>query len=446
MASSPAIRLVFCAVLLACAAHVHGAEPVEPERITALNQYLASVKEQRWADALQPAERLLEIAKVEGPRSPQMTDALTRVGGVQFALGEYDNASSNFIAAITLAEKEEGPLDESLEEPLRGLGYTLAATDRHTEAVQVLERALLLSQRHNGLFDLSQRGLRQQLGNSLSEIGRGVEAEQQFRYILQTAEQAFGVDDIRLAETLDFVGDWYARWGHFESGRHLYRRAIELIETKATPVDARLINPLRSLSRSYTRELLFSNAGQVLVGPDGQISRPLRRTRLPEEGEEALVRAINVMETTERRNPLAFRSALIDAGDWFFLKDQEERALEYYRRALEEPAVDATSAATAGDPLSYPTQLDFAYPPVARRFLDRPEDRVIERKLVVDFTVTAEGAVEDLRVVESDATERMERETVLAMREALYRPRFENGEPVATQNVRYTQTFRELKN
>jgi hypothetical protein len=70
----------------------------------------------------------------------------------------------------------------------------------------------------------------------------------------------------------------------------------------------------------------------------------------------------------------------------------------------------------------------------------------MERRLVLEFTVSRSGDVVDPQIVESDATERMERETLASLRQALYRPRFKNGEPVDTPNVRYQQTFKDLKN
>ncbi len=88
--------------------------------------------------------------------------------------------------------------------------------------------------------------------------------------------------------------------------------------------------------------------------------------------------------------------------------------------------------------------LDYELPQVARRYFDRPPEKTIERRLVLEFTVTRTGEVVEPHVVESDGNERMERETLAAIREALYRPRFENGAPVDTPNVRFQQTFKEL--
>jgi len=183
-----------------------------------------------------------------------------------------------------------------------------------------------------------------------------------------------------------------------------------------------------------------------VMGENGTLARPLRRTRLPEEGLDALLRALTLMEIDEQRNSTALRVGLVDLGDWHFLMDNEAEALKYYRRALEQPYTSPSDSALVGDPLSHPVQLDYVLPQVARRYMDRPEERTEDRSLVVEFTVTKSGAVVDPKIVESSASLRMERETLTSIARALYRPRFEGNDPVDTPNVRFTQTFRDLKN
>jgi hypothetical protein len=265
--------------------------------------------------------------------------------------------------------------------------------------------------------------------------------------LLQTAETAYGKDDLRFAEIEDVGGDWYSRRGFFEIGRDLYRHAIKTIETKAGANDPKLVNPLRSLGRSFILELLYTNAGAIRAPTNGGF-RLLSRARLPGEGEEAMVRAVQIMEANGVRNPTVFRVALIDSGDWYLLKNNRDKALDFYTRALQLPAGTVTETALIGDPLSFPSMLDYVQPPVARRYLerDRAPEKLIERKLTLEFTVSSKGAVVEPRIVESDATERMERESLVSIREALYRPRFENGVAVDTPNVRYQQTFKDLKN
>jgi tetratricopeptide (TPR) repeat protein len=440
--------MLVCAALLAANGPSVAADATDRDRDAPLSRYQASIQERRWEDALAPAQQLVDATRAkDGEQSLPTAEALIRLAGVQFQLKDYPNAEANFVTALRIREKLGGALARGLEEPLSGLGLTLAATNRHAEAAQVLERALLVSQRQNGLFDVSQSGLRLQLANSLIESGRGLEAHQQMQNLLQTAETAYGKSDVRFAEIQDIGGDWYARWGFFEIGRELYRRAIQTIETKAGPNDPKLVNPLRSLGRSFIRELLFTNAGLIRAPSNGGF-RLLSRTRLPAEGEEAMVRAVRIIEANGVRSPTVFRVALIDSGDWYLLKNNRDKALEFYSKALQLPAGTVTETALIGDPLSFPAMLDYEQPPVARRYLerDRPPEKLIDRKLTLEFTVSSSGEVKDPRIVESDASERMERETLASIREALYRPRFENGVPVDTPNVRYQQTFKDLKN
>ena len=439
--------LLVCAALLTANGPAVAADATAGDRDAPLLKYQASIKERRWEDALVPAQQLVDLTKAkEGEQSLPMAEALIRLGGVQFQLKDYATAEASFVNALRIREQQGGALSRGLEEPLSGLGLTLAATNRHAEAAQVLERALLVSQRQNGLFDVSQNGLRLQLANRLIESGRALEAHQQMQSLLQTAETAYGKNDLRFAEIQDVGGDWYSRWGFFEIGRELYRQAIRTIETRSGPNDPKLINPLRSLGRSFIRELLFTNAG-LIRAPSNSGFRLLSRGRLPAEGEDAIVRAVRIMEANGPQNPTVFRVALIDSGDWYLLKNKRGKALEFYAKALQLPTATVTETALVGDPLSFPAMLDYEQPQVARRYLerDRSSEKLIERKLTLEFTVSSNGDVLDPRVVESDASERMERETLASIRGALYRPRFENGVPVDTANVRYQQTFRDLK-
>jgi TonB family protein len=82
---------------------------------------------------------------------------------------------------------------------------------------------------------------------------------------------------------------------------------------------------------------------------------------------------------------------------------------------------------------------------VARRLRDRPADTVVERVAIAEFTVDEAGKVRDARIVEGDAGEAQREAFLAAIQRAQYRPRFVDGRPVATENVRFRETFRESK-
>ena len=71
----------------------------------------------------------------------------------------------------------------------------------------------------------------------------------------------------------------------------------------------------------------------------------------------------------------------------------------------------------------------------------RLEKRMEELKIELSFTVTSEGDLEEIEVINSTAPVKLDRLVVDALRKAHYRPGLVNGLPVTTKNVSLVQTF-----
>ena len=67
--------------------------------------------------------------------------------------------------------------------------------------------------------------------------------------------------------------------------------------------------------------------------------------------------------------------------------------------------------------------------------------RMEELKIELSFTVTSEGDLEEIEVINSTAPVKLDRLVVDALRKAHYRPGLVNGLPVTTKNVSLVQTF-----
>ena len=91
--------------------------------------------------------------------------------------------------------------------------------------------------------------------------------------------------------------------------------------------------------------------------------------------------------------------------------------------------------------MSEPAPLYYKPPSSAAKRPDRDDDEHLEHFVEVEFTVTAEGRVTDTKTVATDANESMDKSVQIALRRARYRPRFENGAPVATKGVRHRQVL-----
>jgi tetratricopeptide (TPR) repeat protein len=403
--------------------------------------------------ALKTAQEALESARSARPRrTHEVVEALTMIGRAYVALENPAAAENHFVEAVQLVETRLGAFDRRLIEPLTQLGRLYASTHHHEQAVATLERALILSRRNVGLYDLSQAAILQQLAESYTQLGAFADAKRHLDYLRNIAERAYGERDPRLTPTLCDIADWYSRVGAGETARMLYRQAIDIVSEKRGKASVELVAPLLGLARTYTRELsqprqdarerslanFPPTSGTYDESLDGRFLGP---RYLNPEGETALLRAVQVLERQPDVPSSALRNALIVLGDWYQIKQDERKALDAYKRAYKLAAAEDAQLESS-DLFDTPVPLYYPVPYSAVRHAKRPPEEVEEHYVLVEFTVTEQGAVDDAKVVETDASKRHVSDTLSAIERARFRPRFVNGEPAATTGMRHRQVFR----
>ena len=422
-----------------------------PRRPESQQEYWAQIDRKDWSAAITAAEQLVAAARDRTPQDPlALADALSLLGNAQFSAKDYMAAEKSFTESLETVEQHAGGASAKLLDPLRGLGYTLAAAGRHDEAVPPLERAVLIDRRSYGLYDIGQQTMLRQLAESLSKLGRTAEAERHIMYLLQLAERVYGRRDPRQVPILCFVGGWRADAGDFVGARAIYRHALGLVEQKLGPQDPAAVEPLRAVAQSYTQEVYYSTLGIRTQGPrmptdaDGASndSKSLNPRYLGNEGADMLERATKILEAQPPSAHDTLVQTLIQTGDWYQLKHQPEKALPYYRRAA---AVKVTTAESEPAPLSFPVRIYYPSPTRMTRTMLLPAEQVDERFVEVQFTVTDSGEVSDAKVTGASGTPREVSETLQAIRAARFRPKFVNGEPVATTGMTNREVFRTRK-
>jgi TonB family protein len=457
---------VVVATLVVAACPVRAAET--PHRPESQQEYWAQIDRRDWSAAIAAAEALVTAARADAAQQPlALSEALTLLGNAQFGARNYSEAQTAFKEAVQIVEARAGGASPQLLDPLRGLGYSLAASDKHNEAIPPLERALLIDRRSYGLYDLAQQKVLRQLAESLVKVGRPADAERHVAYLVQLGDRVYGKRDPRQVPILCFAADWHADLGDFLTARMIYRQAIDIVERKLGPNDTTTVEPLRGLASTYTQELYFSTLGlrtQTLdrqpTSADGSSNqqKELNPRYLGTEGEKALERAVKILEAQPPSAQDTLLDTLIQSGDWFQIKHMPEKAIPYYRRAAAlsaslttaaaaTPPVAGTTAAAGTEPapLSFPVRVYYPTPSQATRNTTLPAEQVDERFVEVQFTVTDSGDVEDARITETNGTQRQSADTLAAIRAARFRPKFVNGEPVATTGMTNREVFRTRK-
>ena len=415
----------------------------------------------RYTEALPHAERVVALTEAaDDAHHAELPSALNNLGATQYRLGDFVAAEKSYARAVALAEEARGALSPRLIAPLRGLALTYQGMGRHEVAVPLLERAVAISRRSLGLFDAGQRDLLLPLADSYVALGRWRDADRAQHYALSIGEHEYGANDARLVPALLQLGRWYLASAQRAAARETYERARALAANRARPDPIGQIIALRGIAEAYRLDYQFgpefvvdpNHAGEARRLDPLEIENARRNSSmfgpdyvLAAAGEEALTQALSIAEHLNPPAPTAVGVVLVDLGDWQMVAGHNDRALPFYRRALPRLPAESGAAETGPSPLSHPALLLYREAPASMHHRDLPPSAVIERYAVAEFTVTADGRVKDAKIAEGDATDTQRSAYLSALSHAVFRPRFVDGKPVATDSVRQRETFRVLK-
>ena len=397
------------------------------------------------------AKQVAELTEKEfGPAGEELQVALMNLATAQYLAGDYVGAEENYLRVIELADASGKPRVERLARANAGLAVTYYAGKRYDLAVQRFESAVALSRRSEGLLNEHQLPLLEKYADSLTELGRLQDALKVQKYALRIAERKYGDRDPRIAPALEKLGRWYARVGAYDPARTTLKRAIDIVEKAEGPASPQLVGPLTALAECARLQLL-DPAQQRQATPDadrgGMFHDPMEplpysSATTAAEGQKALERAVAIASERPDPSPVQIAGVRTQYGDWFQTRSQPERALPQYQQAWQA----ASRVTYEGKPLSEmlfgkPVLLQYARPESWNRYASRPREEVEIKTVLLDVTVTSDGRTRDAKVLDDSGDARHAEQTRQAAETARYRPRFENGQPVDTSNVQFTQAW-----
>lgn len=415
---------------------------------------------QRYVEARPLAEEILKRVEASAPLADQVPTALNNLGAVQLEIGDYASADAAFSRALELLEHTQGVGSRRMISPLVGLGRARASQGQYARAIEVLQRALSISRRADGLFNLAQLEIMDLLVTNLIRIEDYESADQLRAYALQVVEHRYGVDDPRTLPVVARLAEWYELTRRFVAARMLHLRTFRIASQTAEGRNATAIAALRGVARTHRMQFVL-DPESVSMGPQtpGVIGREPGRwpelsvfepttpgqsfgPRLNTEGEQALRRALGIIEAAPGV-PAALRGAVyVDLGDWYLTARRPEEALRSYRAAW--PLLPTSVLDVNQNPLLQPRLIVYRAPESALRRRELPRDETVQKPVEFAFTVTERGEVREIVTVSSEVNRNQEAVAREALQRAVYCPRFENGEPVETQGVHLRETFYDL--
>ncbi|HEX4974045.1 MAG TPA: energy transducer TonB [Steroidobacteraceae bacterium] len=334
---------------------------------------------------------------------------------------------------------------ESTLPALLASAQALAQSGHHEEAIPILQRALTITRAQYGLFDLRQQDVLKALAASLTAVERLPEAQDLMIYRVRTAEKAYGEGNPKVIPAACELGDWFAEVGMSLQARMAYYMALNIVGTTDSLDAPIIVEPLRGIARtrmraqSYPVSMLRRSLGPMLGAPIGSAPRAGQRlVSLNREGEEALKRALRIVEADPEASPQTLIETLIQMGDWYQIKKLPREALPYYQRAWQHSRTAPSPSSSASTTLNVPVRVYYPTPQIVG---NAPAVHAQENYVQVEFTVAADGSVQDARIVDRDASDRYAQDIFDAVRASSFRPKFVDGQPVAAPGITYREVF-----
>lgn len=426
---------------------------IEPalSRADAFTEFRRLFDAKQYEQAIAPAKRVVELTDPSSSTgSEELQVALMNLATAQYHAADYLGAEASYLRVIELLESSGAAASARLGRANAGLAMTYHAARRHDLAAERFERAIMISRRTEGLFNEHQLTLLEKEADSLSELDRMQEAAQARRYALRVVERRHGAGSLRYAEELESIGRWYTRARAYDAARQALRQAMLIIEATEGENSRRLIGPLTALADNARRSFLDpAQRAQASVDEERRaafhdpalpVPASLSASTFIAEGQSALERAVAIASAGADPSPVQVAETQTQLGDWLQWREREEAALPHYEQAWQV----ASRAQVDGKPLNevlfaQPALLYHGWSDSWDRYRDRPDGEAELRHIEMVLTVTAQGGIEDAKVVADAGDPQLAEQALRAVATARFRPRMEDGRPVATTGVRISQ-------
>ncbi len=400
----------------------------EEELAYQYNRYMELMKDRVYDEADSVAKRVVELAiEVKGPKSTDFAKALTNLAIVQHRTEQYDAAQQNFASAIEIIESNEDQLDGQLVNPLRGLGASQLESGRPDKASESFSRAVHVTHVNLGPHNLDQINILESLSETHLRLGSIDDAKHMQDMIYALNERAYADNEIEMVPALMRRAEWQHRAGFINDQRTTLRRAVRIIEDDGGKEDMRLVDPLTQLGQSF----FYAD----LSGSQTYTSNSLAT------GETHFKRALRIASENPEANWKMIANTSLALGDYYMFLKNNQQANKVYRAAWADLSTSADRLAFRNEFLEQYVVLrrnaipEFVNPPGGEAPGDQ-EAPLLQGTVTMKYDISSRGRAENLKIVEAHPSEFVDMQRLLQreLRRRVYRPRYEDAEPVTTKD------------
>lgn len=405
-------------------------------------------------------------AEPDAPASPELSrtgvesdadfDRDLGIARLDRLTGEYVDAMRTLEDLLDRIHDEHGPWDMRNVVVLTEIAGVQRDLGNLDQALGIYNEALHVNRVNQGLHDVTQVDILDEVAQVQIELGDFESANQIQEYAFYVQQREHGQGSPAVLPGLYRLASWWRQTGNLFSARALYEQAVRIVEANFGPDDIRLVDALRGVASTYRQEryptrpviaprdddFRFSSGGPPMGGASPLYAEDSRiRLNRYGDGQAALERVVRIVDAHEGSTPREQAQTRLDLADWLLVFDKWNSAFETYgevRALLVEAGWDETRME---DLFGQPSPLVFPLPEPPRRPGAGSRTMAMQGFVELVYEVGERGRVRTVDVVASDPEGLMDFRTRKAIRGARFRPRFDAGEPVATEGVEYRYEF-----
>lgn len=407
----------------------------------------------QFAAATEPGNAVSTAAAAKSVRSQQRAANKSpppKIDDKSAARRRFDLYSQR----VDKLHSEFGAYDNQFAEALLDLGLVQQQLGQHEGAIKTLKQALHVNRINGGLYNPGVAPILERLIFSHASIGEWQEVDDRHHFLMQLSLRTLQPDDPALLPVLSKLSRWHLYafiqnidanpLQHLVAARALFNRAASIIEVNFGNADLRLAEQYRGRSIADYYLALYQQSEPMGLR-DSEEDESYRKVVHIQSGFGAGVRAIKssiaVYANNENAPPEAHAIALAQLGDWYLMFHKNQSAYAAYSQAYAmlaaKPEFASVLKKTFGTPVALP---DFN-----NAYFDYFDDSKKEREMgyvLVNVDITASGTARRAEIIDTSAAKKsIRRRALVNLKSTVFRPRFENGAAVATEDLRYRYRF-----
>ena len=357
---------------------------------------------------------------------------------------------------ITELESAEGPHAEPLVEARSSLGMLYQQAGDHGRAITVLRDALQSVRVNEGLHSMSQLAILEAIIDSQVALGARDELRRNYEYLFWLYQRNYGDHSAGLVPVIKRVGQWYFDLYNFSppnttvepliAADDLYAKALKILPEDAPPRDrADILYKVAVINHHVAEDvqdpMLSHREIREAMIPHGRGSPYLNEAAVRQyyadqsfyKGKRSLKRLIETYEKTLPGGIMDYARALVFMGDWLTVQRRVLEGARLYQRALAALEEHDADPALVDELFGEPQPIEQLPIPGETESQAGADSYYVDALL----DVPKSGWPTNIRIQAIHPPEQttLVRRAERGIAATRYRPRYRNGQPVASTDV-----------